>query len=274
MYIYSGNERSQGAARLARELRCRRIKHVGSHFRGARRFNVINWGSHILPESVNSCTVANNPYWVNRAADKLAFFRRMQGTGMTPEYTTLRSTAEAWFNDTRNLQVVCRTLVNASGGRGIVLAGTLDAMVDAPLYTKYKRKEHEYRVHLFRGMVFDTQMKKIRQDFLGTVNHQIRNHSNGYIYARDGFTVPDEVHVIAQDCLRRACLDFGAVDIIWNTRERKPYVLEINTAPGLEGGTIMQYAHTFRDWELGRLSDLPVPTNDAAGIEGDDGTER
>ena len=37
-------------------------------------------------------------------------------------------------------------------------------------------------------------------------------------------------------------LDFGAVDIIFNERENKAYVLEINSAPGLEGSTIQDYA--------------------------------
>jgi D-alanine-D-alanine ligase-like ATP-grasp enzyme len=40
-------------------------------------------------------------------------------------------------------------------------------------------------------------------------------------------------------------LDFGAVDVIWNAQKEKPYVLEINTAPGLEGQTIADYAAFF-----------------------------
>jgi D-alanine-D-alanine ligase-like ATP-grasp enzyme len=37
-------------------------------------------------------------------------------------------------------------------------------------------------------------------------------------------------------------LHFSAVDVVYNDREKKAYVLEINTAPGVEGQTIQVYA--------------------------------
>ena len=40
-------------------------------------------------------------------------------------------------------------------------------------------------------------------------------------------------------------LQFGAVDIIWNEKENKCYVLEINTAPGLVGTTLTKYTEAF-----------------------------
>jgi glutathione synthase/RimK-type ligase-like ATP-grasp enzyme len=40
-------------------------------------------------------------------------------------------------------------------------------------------------------------------------------------------------------------LDFGAVDVIWNERQQRAYVLEINSAPGLEGTTIDDYVRYF-----------------------------
>jgi glutathione synthase/RimK-type ligase-like ATP-grasp enzyme len=42
-------------------------------------------------------------------------------------------------------------------------------------------------------------------------------------------------------------LDFGAVDIIWNEREDKCYVLEVNTAPGLQGSTLENYANAIME---------------------------
>ena len=41
-------------------------------------------------------------------------------------------------------------------------------------------------------------------------------------------------------------LDFGAVDVIWNSRRLEAYVLEINSAPGLQGQTVENYAAAFR----------------------------
>ena len=40
-------------------------------------------------------------------------------------------------------------------------------------------------------------------------------------------------------------LKIGAVDIIWNELENKCYVLEINTAPGLEGTTLVKYTEAI-----------------------------
>ena len=45
--------------------------------------------------------------------------------------------------------------------------------------------------------------------------------------------------------LKELGLDFGAVDVIWNEHESKAYVLEINTAPGLEGSTVEDYKEFF-----------------------------
>ena len=40
-------------------------------------------------------------------------------------------------------------------------------------------------------------------------------------------------------------LDFGAVDIIYNEAEDQHYVLEVNTAPGLEGTTLQKYTEAI-----------------------------
>jgi hypothetical protein len=40
-------------------------------------------------------------------------------------------------------------------------------------------------------------------------------------------------------------LDFGAVDLIWNENQNVVYVLEVNTAPGMEGTTLENYCDAF-----------------------------
>ena len=42
-------------------------------------------------------------------------------------------------------------------------------------------------------------------------------------------------------------LTFGAIDVIWNEHQQKAFVLEINTAPGIEGTTVEKYAAKFRN---------------------------
>jgi len=41
-------------------------------------------------------------------------------------------------------------------------------------------------------------------------------------------------------------LDFGAVDVVFNSKEKLAYVLEINTAPGLTGSTLDGYVERLR----------------------------
>ena len=46
---------------------------------------------------------------------------------------------------------------------------------------------------------------------------------------------------LAVDCVNHIGLDFGAVDIIYNNRDDVCYLLEVNTAPGLQGTTLEKY---------------------------------
>ena len=43
-------------------------------------------------------------------------------------------------------------------------------------------------------------------------------------------------------------LNYGAVDIIYNKKQNKCYVLEINTAPGLINQTANLYANNFKEY--------------------------
>ena len=52
-------------------------------------------------------------------------------------------------------------------------------------------------------------------------------------------------------------LYFGAVDMIWNAYKKQGYVLEINTAPGLEGQTVENYAEHFAKSTKLKLRDIP-----------------
>jgi len=65
------------------------------------------------------------------------------------------------------------------------------------------------------------------------------------VFCRDGIapcTVRNSISIAAVDAL---CLDFGAVDIIYNEHEDKYYVLEVNSAPGLEGTTLEKYVEAL-----------------------------
>ena len=156
----------------------------------------------------------------------------------------------AFFDDDPGAILVARTVLNGHSGEGIVLCGDQDLLVDAPLYTVYVPKKQEYRVHVFRGEVIDIQRKARRRDVPDDqINWKVRNHANGFVFARNGDAlgdVPDDVLTQAVAAVSSLGLDFGAADVIFNDSSALAYVLEVNTAPGLEGTTLENYVWAFR----------------------------
>lgn len=241
--IYSYNQQSEGAKALALELGVKQIAHKNSKFKGHPDKTVINWGATKLPEEVVLCDVINGD--ISCAVDKLSFFKALEGSGFTPEYTTEKSKALEWLAEG---DIVARTILNGHSAEGLVIINpnkTQD-FVDAPLYTMYKKKKHEFRVHVVGGNVIDVQRKAKKKDFEGEVNYQVRNLANGFIYAREGFETPECVKTCATKVIKMLNLDFGAVDIIYNEGKGIALALEINTAPGLQGSTVKLYADALR----------------------------
>lgn len=207
---------------------------------------IVVWGANHNPNWKNG-TYINTPQKVSLATNKLHAFNLLHEKNISiPEYTTDLETAKLWIKD---CWIVCRTLLRASGGRGIVLAKTQGELVKAPLYVKYKRKDKEFRVHIFKDKVIDVAEKKRRQleNRPENYNPYIRNYEYGWVYCRDNVTLPEDVKLLAVNAVTALQLDFGAVDIIYNSKHNKAYVLEINTAPGLQGQTLINYAKAILD---------------------------
>ncbi len=242
-YIYSWNANSKGAKQLSRSLGIQRIRHEGSRFRGGQNKTVINWGSTQLPVEILKCHVFNQPHAIEEACDKGYFFDTVSNN-LTPEYTNNIRIAQEWIKE--GYKVVCRTLLRASAGRGIVVARTVDELVPAPLYVKYRSSSSEWRVHIWRGEVFDTQ-RKVRAPGTENPNWEIRTHANGFIYQRNGLVVPPSVPTVAKAAFIEFELDFGAVDILYSERQDRAWALEINSAPGLEGQTLQNYVNILQE---------------------------
>lgn len=247
--IYPYKAGSNSAAELARALGVRRISHQNSRFRGREDKTIINWGGSRLPDEVNLCRVINPQEAARKASDKLAFFTHAECR--VPDWTTDPDVAENWWEE--GSIVVERHVLNGNSGQGIRLAsqetgeGVDD---DAPLYTKYVPKRHEYRIHVFQGRIISVQRKARSHEVPDEqVNWKIRNHTNGFIFARNEEAlgeIPADVLEQAVLSVNSIGLDFGASDVIFNERSGQAYVLEVNTAPGLTGTTLTDYAEAFR----------------------------
>lgn len=237
---------SRSASNLARELGGLSLRLEGSRYRQRPTDIVINWGNTNIPPGVtpqfNGDAVA-----LRNASNKLFFFNTQQGSGNSDIIPRFWRNREDIPDDA--FPIVCRTVLAGHSGDGIVISNTRADLVPAPLYTQYKKKASEFRIHLGRRgeeIVTISQQKKVRRQDHENPNFQIRNHQNGFIYQRNDITVPDEVLTAARRAFAATALDFGGVDVIFNERERRAYVLEINTACGLEGTTVEDYGRFFR----------------------------
>lgn len=254
LYLFAWNKVSEGAKELSRALEIKRLRHEGSKFRGNQRHTVINWGSGQLPENIRGSNVLNDPRAVSTCANKLSFFKTVSKNPdiNIPPWTEKYEEALEWV---KTGIVMARTVLNGHSAQGLVVMekDRPNEFVKAPLYTKYIPKEHEFRVHVFRDEVLDVQRKAIRPDFLeanrGQINYKVRNLDNGFIYVRGNIDPPQDVLDQAILVVKHTGLDFGAVDIIFNQKHNKAYVLEINSAPGLQGQTIESYVRVFRKFK-------------------------
>lgn len=244
---------SASAKTLADSLGVKRFNVNNRRSRFLRHGCVINWGNSStwwLDNVVG--LVLNHPDNVYQASCKRRCFEILGEAGVSiPEvYTSQHDAIQAFPNDGGdNTIIICRTTTTGNSGEGIVIAERPSEVVEAPLYTKYIPKQQEYRVHVADGEIIDVQRKARNRDVPDEeINWKIRNTENGFIFMREGITpgtVPPDVLVQSVNAVLALGLDFGAVDVIWNEHRSRAYVLEVNTAPGLEGTTIDRYMDFF-----------------------------
>lgn len=248
---------SASAKALSERLGIKRIKHEGKPIT-VQGF-LINWGSSKLPERIimgNNAIILNEPSAIAKASNKLESFKLFKGHVPIPDFTESPHEACRWLYEGKT-DVVVRLKLNGHSGDGILIETHDDparikdpdlGIAGAPLYTKYIKKEDEYRLHVFKDEVFFVQKKARKLDVPDDkVNWQIRNHQNGFIYANKDIVVPELYKEIAVKAVKALGLHFGAVDLI-TQKNGKAFVLEVNTACGLEGTTLEKYCEQFRKY--------------------------
>lgn len=210
---------------------------------------VINWGNTAPIEGLNNALrIINLPAAIAVAVNKLEALRKLRDSGVrVPEFQT-----EAPVVGDRDMWLA-RTVLGGSGGEGIVVLRPGDDVVRAPLYTKYVRKTQELRIHVAFGRAIQLQVKLRERDNEQTADEKlIRNHDNGWVFGpRDMAEAPVDAINEAVSAVAALGLDFGAVDLIIAKKDNVPYVLEVNTAPGIESPTLKAaYEAAFKQ-ELG-----------------------
>lgn len=233
---------SKGARKLANALDVWQVRNI-SNIRPTDR--IICWGySGQLPP----CRVVNQPASVAIAKHKTRTFERLFERGVnTLEFSTSREQARQWQRAGRT--IVCRATASGTGGEGITIVDNNSVDIPSnPLYTIYVKKKAEYRVHVAFGRVINVTQKIKPNGVTISGDTRIRTHRTGYIFVRPTTRVPQDVEAQAVRAVAALGLDFGGVDVIYNEAANAAYILEINTAPGLDGDTTVEaYREAFQN---------------------------
>lgn len=233
--IHPWKQGSRSAKALADALGGKVLKKEDSKFVQKPGDVLINWGD----SQAGNLACLNLGGNVATASNKLHAFRKFADAKVSiPQFTDDKSRVK-WTGPT-----VVRHKLTGHSGEGIEVRDAAD-LPSAPLYVEYIPKKTEYRVHVVGRRVILIQ-RKARNPECDKPDWKIRNHDNGFIFVRNDVKAPPSVEEQAIRAVEALGLDFGAVDIIWNDKRKTAYVLEVNTAPGLEGSTIDDYANGFR----------------------------
>ncbi len=156
-----------------------------------------------------------------------------------------------WFSESKEVvsqmmqgggikAVLCRVLLRGQEGHGIVIADKADDLVDAPVYVEYREKTLEYRINLFRGKVVNVREKRRKKGFEGG-EARIRNAENGYVYCLPRGRIPPDILTTAILASRVTDSDIVGVDVAYNAHTDEHFIIEVNSAPSLEGVTVEDY---------------------------------
>lgn len=226
---------------------------------------VVNWGVGELPNwRQRSLTISNSPASVAVMSNKLRTFEALNAARVAHlQFTTSRTTAAEWMREDGKV-VVRGTLTGHSGaGIQIIREGTIP---QAPLYTRYFKKQAEYRVHVAFGSVILIQQKKKRNGYTGNdpLDDLVRVHDRGWIFSVNNLACDlgnyrNQLNQLALAAIASvAGANHGAVDILvrHTSRNRRrtnelaeAVVCEINSAPALEANSSRNaYATAFTRW--------------------------
>jgi hypothetical protein len=145
----------------------------------------------------------------------------------------------------------CPEVFNTPGagriGRRHGHVGGNDLLTVQPRYDYWTQKLNlvqEVRVHVFNGVSIRAGVKVPR---IGMTPHPwVRSYDGGWMIQYGHPNVRQVHRDVAKNAIKALDLDFGAVDI-GVTDAGRIAVLEVNLAPGIEGGTVEAYARHIRE---------------------------
>ncbi len=246
--IFPYTQGSAGAKAIAEELSGKRILRSGSSYVPKPEDVIINWGASDcpFPQALN--------YGTKAVTNKIAFFDRLKGKGLTPRYTTSRDAAEFM-----TFPVFCRTTVEGKDGEGIVVAKDASELVQAKLYVEGVEKYKEFRVHIGRLPDGTIEIIGAQQKYVPTTADLAHpdvwaGEGTQFVWTVGGnpIVLPIVVKAVAKKAFEEFPeLTFGALDVAYLVGDSGDgaYVLEINSAPTVTPKTAEKYGAFFRKFE-------------------------
>lgn len=232
------------AKHLAEALSCERV--ISTGYTPHPKDVVISFGASYEPLWDSRIPIfINKMEAIKKAVDKVLAFSYFQAKGVsTPEWTQDSETAKDWLK--LGHTVLSRTKKKGFDGAGIAVCNKGDKLPPAPLYTKYIHIDNEFRVNVFDGKVIDVYERKMKNG----VKHNplIRTTGGGWVFTRDPYWVPADAKRQAIKAISALGLDFGGVDVIYNEKTNRSYVLEVNTAPLIYKETPGRLAKAIKEY--------------------------
>lgn len=227
---------------------------------------IINLGVSTAPARFQqrSVTYSNSIRAVANCANKLDTFMALIEDDAPHVGCWWRDIHPDLFPDDNPLQswldtdgkIVVRHTVNGHSGQGIQIVRRGEAIPDAPLYTRYFRKDAEYRVHVAFGNVILIQQKRRENGReQNDIERLVRTHAHGWKFCSADLACDDRNYRNDLcDIALRAAVAVGAnhcgVDIL--VKHGAPNdlrVVEINSNVAMRAdSTLNAYTNAFEHW--------------------------
>lgn len=188
----------------------------------------------------------NPPEFINFSSNKIIFCRELSNAGIfAPEFS--RNSRPQQF------PVIIRSIIQGNGGRGIFVAEDIQEFRNlwhrGFWWTPFYRTEFEIRAHVFLpengGVIVPRIFRKVGED----ERFPIRTNDDYHFQLKDvrRYKRATDVIEMMEPILRRHGAKFLALDMAWDSRNKRYIVFESNSAPGLNDNTAIEYARFLID---------------------------
>lgn len=218
------------------ELLCDRPSKTASRLREQLELHpgagTINWtGARVPPEEAEAL-----PHPIlnfHSRTDKLAQLVRLELKGVSVPPWDFNGHSAEWYPRTLNHQQ----------GRDFTEPIPAGAIA---YYVKRLPLVNEWRLHFFRTKRGNIKLLRsgIKLPRVRNPHPWVRSHRLGWKISYTGGPPPELVPE-ARKAVAALDLDFAAVDVGW-TMTNPAVVLEVNTCPGLDTGTLLRYVDEFK----------------------------